>query len=144
MKEFAGRYEDWRVILVGDGPERSRLLEFVKSCPGWEERVRFLGRRSDVPELLNAMDVYVLPSLSESLHCNSLLEAMAAGLPVIASSTGGKPEVAVDRYPTSCSRSATRPGSRNTCLPCARNLICATVWAAGPPASPGSSRSTRW
>jgi glycosyltransferase involved in cell wall biosynthesis len=95
MDEFAPAYQDWRVLFAGDGPEHGRLLEFVTSRPGWADRVLFLGRRTDVPELLNAMDVYVLPSVSEGI-CNSLLEAMAAGLPVIATATGGNPEVAVD------------------------------------------------
>ena len=96
MDKFSREYDDWRLLFVGDGPEYPRLLEFVNARPGWAERVLFLGRRTNVPELLNAMDVYVLPSLSEGI-CNSLLEAMAAGLPVIASETGGNPEVAVNQ-----------------------------------------------
>lgn len=86
---------NWRVVLVGDGPERSRLEAFVREHDGWAERVSFLGLRDGVPELLNAFDVYVLCSLTEGIS-NSLLEAMATGLPVIATAAGGNPEVAVD------------------------------------------------
>jgi len=95
MDEFSKSYQDWRLLFAGDGPERTRLQEFVKGRPGWGERVLFLGRRNNISELLNAMDIYALPSLSEGI-CNSLLEAMATGLPVIASQTGGNPEVTID------------------------------------------------
>ena len=57
--------------------------------------VTFLGARDDVPTLLDAADVYVQPSLSEGLGL-AVLEAMAAGLPVIATRTGGLPEVVAD------------------------------------------------
>jgi|SRR5579885_1992166 len=86
---------NWRFLLVGDGPEFPRLRAFVDAHAGWDERVHFLGRSRRVPELLNAMDVYVLSSLTEGI-CNSLLEAMATGLPVLATDTGGNPEVILD------------------------------------------------
>ena len=54
--------------------------------------MHFLGQRRDVPDLLNAMDIFVLPSYSEGVSL-ALLEAMAAGLPVIATAVGGLPEV---------------------------------------------------
>ena len=57
--------------------------------------VHFLGSRRDVPDLLQAMDIFVLPSYSEGLSL-ALLEAMAAGLPVIVSRVGGNPEVVTD------------------------------------------------
>jgi glycosyltransferase involved in cell wall biosynthesis len=59
-----------------------------------ENKVIFLGRHPEVPQLLNALDAYVLPSIREGIS-NSLLEAMAAGLAVVATATGGNPEVAV-------------------------------------------------
>ncbi|HWP35157.1 MAG TPA: glycosyltransferase [Thermodesulfobacteriota bacterium] len=62
---------------------------------GIADRVRFLGYRDDVPALLAVMDVFVLPSLSEGLSL-ALLEAMAAGLPVVATAVGGNPEVVRD------------------------------------------------
>lgn len=86
---------DWRLLLVGDGPERSRLEEFASGHAGWDRRVQFLGRSRNVPELLRAMDVYVLSSVTEGI-CNSLLEAMASALPVIVTAAGGNSEVVVD------------------------------------------------
>jgi len=58
--------------------------------------VTLVGASDRVPEILNAMDVFVLPSLGEGMS-NTLLEAMSCGLPVLASRTGGNPEVVVDR-----------------------------------------------
>jgi glycosyltransferase involved in cell wall biosynthesis len=86
---------DWRLLLAGDGPEMEPLQAFVNVHEGWKSRVSFLGRRADVPALLNAMDAYVLCSLTEGIS-NSLLEALATGLPVLATRTGGNPEVVVD------------------------------------------------
>lgn len=86
---------NWRVLLIGDGAERSRLEHFVRESPYLAARIRFLGDVGNVAELLAALDVYVLPSISEGIS-NSLLEAMATGLPVIASSVGGNVEVVCD------------------------------------------------
>ena len=82
------------VVLVGEGPERNRL-EATAAAYGVSDRVRFLGHRNDVHELLAAMDVFVLPSISEGMS-NTLLEAMASRLPVVASNVGGNPEIIRD------------------------------------------------
>jgi sugar transferase (PEP-CTERM/EpsH1 system associated) len=95
LAKLNAEYDRWRLLLIGDGPELPRLQEFVKAHPSWQPRITFLGRSKRVPELLNAMDAYVLSSLTEGM-CNSLLEAMATGLPVVATATGGNPEVTVD------------------------------------------------
>jgi sugar transferase (PEP-CTERM/EpsH1 system associated) len=84
-----------RLMLFGEGCERSRLEAFADAHPEWRERVKFLGSSNRVGEMLNTLDVYVLPSISEGIS-NSLLEAMATGLPVVATATGGNPEVIVD------------------------------------------------
>ncbi|MCU0962625.1 MAG: glycosyltransferase [Pirellulaceae bacterium] len=77
------------VLVVGDGPERPRLMA---SAP---QGVRFLGNRSDIPALLRALDVFVLPSINEGIS-NTILEAMASGVPVVASRVGGSPELVED------------------------------------------------
>jgi glycosyltransferase involved in cell wall biosynthesis len=83
-----------RLVLVGEGPERSSLEEFrVRS--GLEERVELLGERHDVEELLAAADVFVLSSRVEGLPV-SMLEAMAASLPVVAPAVGGIPDALRD------------------------------------------------
>lgn len=78
-------------LLVGDGPLRPSLERMAKDL-GLSSRTRFLGTREDIPAVLAAMDVLVLPSLSESLP-NVIIESMAAGVPVVATSVGGIPEL---------------------------------------------------
>jgi glycosyltransferase involved in cell wall biosynthesis len=85
---------DARFALVGDGALRSNLEQRVKAL-GLEQRILFLGRRKDVPEILSCGDLFVLPSLAEGLP-NSVLEAMSAGLPVVATAVGGIPEIIED------------------------------------------------
>lgn len=80
---------DWRLQVVGDGPERAALEPLAS------EKLALLGERNDVPELLAAASVFVLSSRSEGLPI-SVLEAMAAGLPVIASDVGGLREQVED------------------------------------------------
>jgi sugar transferase (PEP-CTERM/EpsH1 system associated) len=82
------------LLLVGDGPQRAQL-EGLARCLENPERVQFLGNRSDVPRLLQAMDVFVLASVWEGMP-NVALEAMAVGLPVVATGVGGTPEAVVD------------------------------------------------
>jgi sugar transferase (PEP-CTERM/EpsH1 system associated) len=77
------------LVLIGDGPERARLE--AAAGPG----VQLLGQRDDVAELMRAFDVFALPSLNEGIN-NTILEAMASGLPVVATNTGGNPELVAD------------------------------------------------
>ena len=83
-----------RVMVVGEGPER-RALETKIAHLGLGDRVHLLGFRSDVPDLLAGSDLFVLPSLFEGLPL-SILEAMAAGKPVVATAIGGNDEAVVD------------------------------------------------
>ncbi len=76
-------FPDLRLLVVGDGPEKEGLKGLARSL-AIEENVIFAGTRKDVPLLLSAMDVFVFPSLWEGLG-NALIEAMASGLPVVAS-----------------------------------------------------------
>jgi glycosyltransferase involved in cell wall biosynthesis len=80
--------------IAGEGPQRAHLEEEIRAR-GLGERVLLLGHRTDVPDLLAACDLFVLPSLFEGLSV-SLLEAMAARKPVVASDIGGNNEVVVD------------------------------------------------
>jgi glycosyltransferase involved in cell wall biosynthesis len=84
----------FRATLVGDGPDAPTVAAAVDTA-GLKEVVELAGERSDVPTLLAQADVFVLTSRSEGLPM-SLLEAMAAGLPVVASAVGGVPEAVVD------------------------------------------------
>lgn len=74
------------LVIIGDGPLRALLEQQVRD-EGIADRVRFAGRRDDVPALLAGLDAYVCNSASEGMN-NALLEAMAAGLPVIATDVG--------------------------------------------------------
>jgi glycosyltransferase involved in cell wall biosynthesis len=73
--------------VVGDGPRRAELEALVRAS-GLERSVVFLGHREDVARLLSEADLFVLPSRSEAFP-NGAIEAMAAGLPVVASAVGG-------------------------------------------------------
>ena len=81
-------------LLVGGGRRIDEVRQLAESL-GLAPKVHFLGPRRDVPDLLHAMDMFVLPSYSEGMSL-ALLEAMAAGLPVVASAVGGTPEVVTD------------------------------------------------
>lgn len=83
-----------RVVLVGSGPLEDDLRAQVRR-EGLASRVLFTGSRDDVQRLLPAFDVFVLSSLHEGLPI-ALLEAMAAGLPVVATHVGGVPEAMTD------------------------------------------------
>lgn len=78
------------LVVVGDGPDRELIQEAYGGVTGL--RTRFLGRRLDVPRLLQGADVFLFPTLHENLS-NALLEGMASGLPVVASAVGGNVEV---------------------------------------------------
>ncbi len=79
------------VLLIGRGELEVELKAQAKAL-GVDDKVRFLGLRDDIPKLLAVMDVFAMPSLSEGLSI-ALLEAMAAGKPVVATNVGGNPEL---------------------------------------------------
>lgn len=82
------------LLVVGDGSADARTRALATDL-GLGDAVRFLGQRRDIPEVLQALDVFVLSSLSEGLSL-TLLEAEAAGLPIVATRVGGNPEVVRD------------------------------------------------
>jgi glycosyltransferase involved in cell wall biosynthesis len=82
------------LVIAGDGDLRAELEAQTDSL-GLRERVRLLGARNDVPDLLAAMDVFVLPSRTEG-YSLALVEASAAALPIIATAVGGNAEIVRD------------------------------------------------
>ena len=87
MKIVCSKMNECRLLIVGDGELRSSLEKLVLQN-GLKERVLFLGNRSDVDEILQILDLFVLCSVSEGFPI-SILEAMAAGVPILATAVGG-------------------------------------------------------
>jgi len=83
--------DDTYLLIVGEGPERDRLERFRDQVQ-IQDRVRFLGHRSDVPAILRQLDCFWIGSGYEG-QSNSLMEAMAAGIPVVASNITGNQEL---------------------------------------------------
>jgi glycosyltransferase involved in cell wall biosynthesis len=95
IPHVAREFEDVWFVWVGDGQQRESLLKQVKDYR-IVERVRLLGRRSDVPRLMKSADLFVFPTRYEG-HPFALLEAMAHSLPVVTSDASGIPEIVEDR-----------------------------------------------
>jgi glycosyltransferase involved in cell wall biosynthesis len=89
------RYEpNLTYLIVGDGVYASQLNNLVDDL-GLQERVLFTGYRTDIPDILAVSDLFVLPSLGDALP-TVLIEALAAGKPIIATQVGGIPEIITD------------------------------------------------
>jgi glycosyltransferase involved in cell wall biosynthesis len=88
------RHPGTHFVLAGEGPERAALERQIAAA-GLEDRFVLTGQRTDIPELLASFDVFVLPSRFEGL-CYAVIEAQAAGLPVVATPVGGVPENVID------------------------------------------------
>jgi glycosyltransferase involved in cell wall biosynthesis len=82
-----------RLTIVGDGPQRAALESMTREL-GLEGKVEFTGTRDDTADLMRTFDVFVLASMNEGIS-NTILEAMATGLPVLAARVGGNPELVV-------------------------------------------------
>ena len=87
--------EDWTILCVGEGEKRQRELERQLVRQDLQDHIRFLGGRSDIAELLAAVDLAVLCSHQEGFS-NAIIEAMAAGLPLVVSDVGGNSEAVID------------------------------------------------
>jgi sugar transferase (PEP-CTERM/EpsH1 system associated) len=87
--------ERLRLVLVGEGPLRDSCEDILRRAR-LDAQAWLPGQRNDISALMRAMDVFVLPSLAEGIS-NTLLEAMASGLPVVATKVGGNPELVADR-----------------------------------------------
>jgi sugar transferase (PEP-CTERM/EpsH1 system associated) len=80
-----------RLALIGEGPQRASVERELEDC-GVRDLAWVPGGRDDVPDILRSLDVFALPSLNEGIS-NTILEAMASGLPVVATEVGGNPEL---------------------------------------------------
>ena len=96
MPAILQRVPDARYVVVGDG-EHGKALHAIVAEKGLQEQVIFTGVRSDVPDLLAASDLFVLPTLEDALP-TVLAEAMASRVPIVASRVGGIPEMVTDGY----------------------------------------------
>src|SRR5262249_815838 len=83
-----------RLVIIGDGPLREAARQLLRAADA-ESLAWLPGERQDSPDIMRALDVFVLPSLREGLS-NTILEAMASGLPVVATRVGGNPELVAD------------------------------------------------
>ncbi|MEZ6194478.1 MAG: glycosyltransferase [Planctomycetota bacterium] len=81
-----------RLVIAGDGPERPRLEALATELALPEGAIRFLGERKDAPAVMKAADLYVQPSFYEGMS-NTIVEAMALGVPVLATEVGGNADV---------------------------------------------------
>jgi L-malate glycosyltransferase len=91
---FAATHRNAHLLLIGDGSERAAIEQRINAS-AMRERIRLLGTRNDVKRLLAAADLFLLTSTSEGIPL-TLIEAMAAGVPVVATRVGGVPEVVAD------------------------------------------------
>ena len=98
---FAEHFPALKVVIVGEGPDRKAIEDMIQQY-GLQANVILAGQHSDMPGVYAAMDVFVLPSLNEGLPM-TILEAMAASKPVIATRVGAIPKVIKDgRYGSAC------------------------------------------
>lgn len=88
------QHEQVRLVIVGDGPLRQTALELLRSAK-MDHLAWLPGERSDIPEVMQTLDLFVLPSLGEGTS-NTILEAMATGLPVVATRVGGNLELVTE------------------------------------------------
>jgi glycosyltransferase involved in cell wall biosynthesis len=94
VKRLAQEQPKARLVLVGEGPEHAKIQELVEQ-EQLGAQVRFLGLRKNVAQLLGGADVFLLTSISEGIPL-TVIEAMATGIPVVATRVGGVPEVIED------------------------------------------------
>ena len=87
-------FQNTCLVLIGDGPLRESAINLLKDN-GLSDHAWLPGERNDIAELLRSLDIFVLPSKAEGIS-NTILEAMASGLPVIATRVGGNAELVID------------------------------------------------
>ncbi len=95
MKEVSAKHQNAVAIIIGDGSMQSELKERVKK-EALEESILFLGYRQDIPQLLSIMDLVVLTSEKEGVPAKTLMEAMAASKPIVASDVKGNKQLIIN------------------------------------------------
>ncbi len=108
---------DRHLLIIGEGPQRARLERF-RHVIGIEDRVHFLGHRTDVPEIMPHFDLLLLASSYEGLP-NSVMEAMAAGVPVVATDIPGNRDLVVENV----TGYLVPPGDRGAFAKCAQQIL---------------------
>ncbi len=96
MARLAPRYQNWQMVVIGDGPYEPTLRAKVEEL-GLQRNVNFVGRKQNIPEWLNALDMFVLPSYGDEGVPQAIVQAMACGLPVISTPIGSIAEAVIDR-----------------------------------------------
>ncbi len=91
---FNQQHSQSKLVLAGDGPKMKELTELSEELKIVDD-VIFLGRRDDIPAVMSGLDIFVLPSFREGLS-NTVLEAMASGLPAVVTEVGGNPEIVIE------------------------------------------------
>jgi glycosyltransferase involved in cell wall biosynthesis len=127
------RFPNVVAALAGDGELRESLEQQAERL-GIQSHVRFLGYRHDVPDLIHAADLFVLPSLMEGL-CSTLIDVMLAGRPMVTTAAGGIPDL-VDSQATADRLPQRIPPSPPAPLPQAGEGSCGMVAWTVPPRDP--------
>jgi sugar transferase (PEP-CTERM/EpsH1 system associated) len=91
MQGYSGAEQRLRLVMIGEGPLREKARVLLSNA-GIERYAWLPGERNDVARIMRSFDLFVLPSLAEGIS-NTILEAMASGLPVLATAVGGNPEL---------------------------------------------------
>ncbi len=94
LKDFPELKKKARLILIGEGPLRLKAEQLLAD-ENLQEIVWLPGKRDDIADIMRCLDIFVLPSAAEGIS-NTILEAMATGLPVIATNVGGNPELVIE------------------------------------------------
>jgi sugar transferase (PEP-CTERM/EpsH1 system associated) len=94
VRQDSGAARSMRLVMIGDGPLREEVQAMLRQA-GLLHHAWLPGARSDIPDVLRALDCFALPSRSEGIS-NAILEAMASGLPIVATAVGGNAELLDD------------------------------------------------
>lgn len=94
FKKVASYFNNTKLVIVGSGSLRSDLEQYAEKL-NLKDKISFLGFRQDILEIVNKFSIFILSSLTEGVSV-SLLEAMASGVPIVATNVGGNPEVVID------------------------------------------------